>query len=99
MRNPAGKKPKVVFLHIGDKTLSLRVNRRNPRCPVKHDGPFARRVPMQLPDAAGGESHVYTSQGLGDGQFPNSHLAGPSAFVNTLVRKGEWVLEVLDQAL
>src|SRR5260370_12796946 len=99
MRNTAGKKPKIVFLHIGDKTLAVRVNCRNPRRPVKHDGPFAGRVTMQLPDASGGESHVYARQGLGHGQFPDSHLARPSAFVSALVRKGKRILEVLDQAL
>src|SRR6266487_3973936 len=97
--DPAWEKPKIVFLHIGDKTLAVRVNRRNPRCPVKHEGPFTGRVPMQLPDASGCQSHVYACQGLGDGQFPNSHLTRPSAFISALVRKRERILEVLDQAL
>src|ERR1700682_3524703 len=99
VRDPAREKPEIVFLHIGDKTLSIRVNRRNPRCSVKHDRPLAGRMPMQLPDASGCESHVYTREGLGDGQFANGHLAGPSSFVNTLVRKREWILEVSNQAL
>ena len=58
--DPARKKPKIVFFHVGDKTLAICVDRRNPRCPVKHDGPFAGGVPMQLPDASSGQSHVYT---------------------------------------
>src|SRR6266567_6773658 len=95
----AREKPKIVLLHIGDKTLAVRVNRRNPRCPVKHDGPFGGRVPMQLPDASGCESHVYARQGLGDGQFPYRYLPRPSAFISALVRKGKRILEVLDQAL
>src|SRR6266566_9567354 len=98
VRDPAWEKPKIVFLHIGDKTLAVRVNRRNPRRPVKHEGPLTGGVPVQLPDASGGEPHVYARQGLGDGQFPNSHLARPSAFISALVRKRERILEVLDQA-
>jgi len=54
---------------------------------------------MQLAESTSSESHVYARQGLGDGQFPDSHLARPSAIVDTLVRKGERILEVLDQAL
>src|SRR6266480_7519940 len=99
VRDPAWEKPKIVFLHIGDKTLAVRVNCRNPRRPVKHEGPLAGGVPMQLPDASGCESHVYACQGLGDGQFPNSHLTRPPAFISALVRKRERILEVLDQAL
>src|SRR6266404_2204499 len=98
VRDPAWEKPKIVFLHIGDKTLAVRVNCRNPRRPVKHEGPLAGGVPMQLPDASGCESHVYACEGLGDGQFPNSHLARPSAFISALVRKRERILEVLDKA-
>src|ERR1700719_762757 len=99
MREPWWKKPKVVFLRVGDKTLAIRIDRRNPRRPIKHDGPFGGGVPMQLPHASGGESHVYPRQGLGDRQFPNGHLARPSALGNPFVRKREWILEVLDQAL
>src|SRR4051812_49930374 len=99
MRDPAGKKPKIVFLHIGNKALALQVNSRNPRGPVKHDGPLAGCVPMQLPAASGCESHVYACQSLRDGQFPNSYLTRPSTFVNALVRIGEWILEVLHQTL
>src|SRR6266404_670351 len=99
VRDPAGKKPKIVFLYIGDKTLAVRVNRRNPCRPVKHDGPLAGGVPMQLADTSGCEPHVYARQGLGDGQFPNSHLTRPSAVISALVRKRERILEVLDQAL
>src|ERR1700720_4615653 len=99
MRDSGGKIPKIVFLRVGDKTLSVRVNRRNPRRPVKHDGPFGGRVPMQLPDASGCESHVYARQGLGYGHFSNRNLARPSAYVGPLVRKREWILEVLDEAL
>ena len=99
MRNPAGEIPQIVFLHVGDKTLAVPIDGRDPRRPVKHDGPFAGRVPMQLPNASGRESHVYARQGLGDGQFPNSHLPRPSAFVSPLVRKRERILEVLNQAL
>src|SRR5438477_184550 len=54
---------------------------------------------MQLAKSTGGESHVHTCQGLGHGELPNGHLARPSPVVNTLVRKGEWVLEILHQAL
>src|SRR5207248_9185831 len=32
--DPARKKPKIVFFHVGDKTLAICVDRRNPRCPV-----------------------------------------------------------------
>src|SRR6266576_2906103 len=72
VRDPAWEKPKIVFLHIGDKTLAVRVNCRNPRRPVKHEGPLAGGVPMQLPDASGGEPHVYARQGLGvGGGWPN----------------------------
>src|SRR6266496_6056561 len=99
VRDPAWEKPKIVFLHIGDKTLAVRVNCRNPRRSVKHDGPLAGGVPMQLADTSGCEPHVYARQGLGDGQFPNSHFARPSAFISALVRKRERILEVLDQAL
>src|SRR6266478_9133433 len=99
MRDSCGKIPKIIFLHIGDKTLAVCVNRRNPRISVQHDGPLAGRVPVQLPDASGGKSHVYACHRLGDGQFPNSHLPRPSAFVNTLVRKRERILKVFDQAL
>src|SRR5882724_4666073 len=97
--DPAWEKPKIVFLHIGDKTLAVRVNCRNPRRPVKHEGPLPGSMPMQLPDASGCESHVYARQLLGDGQFPNSHLTRPSAFISALVRKRERILEVLDEAL
>src|SRR5439155_102940 len=54
---------------------------------------------MQLTKSTGGESHVHTCQSLGHGELPNGHLARPSPVVNTLVRKGEWVLEILHQAL
>src|SRR5947207_873048 len=54
---------------------------------------------MQLAKSTGGESHVHTCQGLGHGELPNGHLARPSPVVNTLVRKREWVLEILHQAL
>ena len=54
---------------------------------------------MQLPDATGSESHVDSGEGFGDGQFPNSHLPRPSAFIAPLVRKRERILEVLDQTL
>src|SRR5437762_9523379 len=87
VRDPAWEKPKIVFLHIGDKTLAVRVNRRNPRRPVKHEGPLAGGVPMQLPDPSGCQSHVYARQLLGDGQFPNSHFTRPSAFISALARK------------
>src|SRR5882724_4603937 len=99
VRDPAWEKPKIVFLHIGDKTLAVCVNCRNPRRPVKHESPLTGGVPVQLPDASGCEPHVYARQLLGDGQFPNSHLTRPSAFISTLVRKGKRILEVLDQAL
>src|SRR6266436_4842446 len=99
MRDSCGKIPKIIFLRIGDKTLAVCVNRRNPRISVQHDGPLACRVPVQLPDASGGKSHVYACHRLRDGQFPNSHLPRPPAFVNTLVREGERILEVSDQAL
>src|SRR5438046_3621002 len=99
VRDPAWEKPKIVFLHIGDKTLAVRVNRRNPRRPVKHEGPLAGGVPMQLPDPSGCQSHVYARQLLGDGQFPNSHFTRPSAFISALAPKRKWILEVFDQAL
>src|SRR6266481_3306223 len=99
MRDTAGEKPKIVFLGISDETLPVGVNRRNPRCPVKHDRPLGGRVPMQLPDAARGQPHVYARHVLRDGQLPNSYLPRPSALVSPLVRKGERILEVLDQAL
>src|SRR5438046_8870158 len=72
-----------MFFYIGDKTLPVCVDCRNPRCPVKHDGPLARGTPMQLADASR-SSRTVTSR--------------PSAFVNTLVRKREWIFEVLNQA-
>src|SRR6266403_2413572 len=99
VRDPAGKKPKIVLVHIGDKALAVRVNRGNPRRPVKHEGPLTGRVPMQLPDASGGEPHVHARQLLGNWQFPNSHLTRPSAFISALVRKRDGYLKVLDQAL
>src|SRR5260370_25254047 len=99
MRDPAREKPKIVFLYIGNETFSVGVDGRDPRRAVKHDGPLGGGVLMQLPDAAGSQSHVYTGQGFGNGQLPNCHLARPSAFVSPLVRKREWILEVLDQAL
>src|SRR5213082_3439349 len=34
MRDPAGKKPKIVFLGIGDKTFAVLIDRRDPRGPV-----------------------------------------------------------------
>ncbi len=74
MWDATGEKPKIVFLGIGDKTFAVCVDRRDPRCAVEHDGPFAGRVPMQLPDAAGGQPHVYARHVLRDGQLPNSHL-------------------------
>src|SRR2546430_17084341 len=54
---------------------------------------------MQLAKSTGGESHVHTCQGLGYGELPNGHFARPSPVVNTLVRKGKWVFEILHQAL
>src|SRR6266481_1264516 len=99
MRDTAGEKPKIVFLGISDETLPVAVNRRNPRRAVKHDRPLGGRVPMQLPDAARGQPHVYARHVLRDGQLPNSHLPRPSALVSPLVRKGERILEVLNQAL
>src|SRR6266478_3705624 len=99
VRDSAGEKPKIVFLYIGDKTFSVRVVRRDPRRAVKHDRPFAGRVPMQLPHASGGQPHVYARHVLRDGQFPDGHLPRPTAFVSSLVRKRERILEVLDQAL
>src|SRR6202011_35765 len=99
VRYPAGEEPQVVFLHVGDKTLSLRVNRRDPSRAVKHEGPFGGSVPMQLAYAAGSESHVYTRQGFGHREFPHRNFARPTTFVSPLVRKRERVLEVLDQAL
>src|SRR4051812_38502213 len=85
MRNARWKKPKVVFLYVGDKTLAVRVDRCDPRGPVKQDGPFGGRMPMQLPDAAGGEPHVYTRHGLGHGKLSNRHLARPPALIGPLI--------------
>src|SRR3954451_777174 len=99
MRDPAREKPKIVFLYISDETFSVRVNGGDSRRTVKHDRPLGGGVPMQLPDPAGSQSHVYTGQRPGNGQLANCHLARPSALINAFVRKGERILEVLHQAL
>src|SRR5947199_6312319 len=98
MWNPTGEIPQIVFLHIGNKALPVPINGRDPCRPVEHDRPFIRRMPVQFTNASGCESHVYPCQGLRDGQFPNGHLARPSAFVSPLVRKRERIFEVLNQA-
>ncbi len=74
MRNPGGEIPQIVFLHVGDKTLAVPINGSDPRRPVEHDRPFARRVPMQLANAPGRESHIDACHGLRDGQFTNGYL-------------------------
>src|ERR1700736_1322889 len=99
MRQAAGEKPKIAIFCIGDKAFAAFVDRRDPRGAVKHDGPFRGGVPMQLPPAAGCESHIYAGHIFGDGQLTPGDLARPSALVNTFVRKGEWILERWDQTL
>jgi hypothetical protein len=64
MRNSTREKPEIVLLYVGDKTLALRIDCRDPCRPVKHDGPLGGRVPMQLPHTASGESHVYARHGF-----------------------------------
>jgi hypothetical protein len=74
MWNPAGEIPQIVFLHIRNKALAVAINGRDPRCPIEHDCPFVRRMPVQFTNASGCESHVYACQGFRNGQFPNGHL-------------------------
>jgi hypothetical protein len=58
MRDPRRKKPKIIFTHVGDETFTIQVDRGDPRISVQHDGPFAGRVPMQLAESTGSQSHV-----------------------------------------
>src|SRR6266550_4689330 len=69
------KEPKIVFVYVGDETFTVQVDRRKPCRTVKHDGPFAGRVPMQLAESAGSQSHVDASHSLGDGKLPYRYLA------------------------
>jgi hypothetical protein len=50
MRSPAGEIPQVVLLHVRYKALAILVNRRDPRIPLEHYGPFARPMPVQFAD-------------------------------------------------
>src|SRR5580704_3516362 len=52
-------------------------------------------MPMQLADAARGETHVYSGHGLRDGQFTLRDFARPAAFLHPLVRQGEGIFERL----
>jgi hypothetical protein len=75
VRDSRGKKPKIIFAHVGDETFAVQIDGGNPRVSVKHDGSFAGRVPMQLAEATCRQPHVNTSQGLRDGKLPHGHLA------------------------
>src|SRR5579863_5482684 len=58
MRNTGSEIPKVSNAHVIDEIPALRVNGCNARGSVEHIGPLGRLVPMQLPYAAGIETHV-----------------------------------------
>ncbi len=75
MRDPAWEIPQVVLFHVSDETLTVFIDRRDPRRAVEHDRPLTCRVPMQFTNPAGREPHVHARHGLRDGQFPNGHLA------------------------
>ena len=64
MGSAAGEIPEIVLFHIRDKTLAVVIDRGDPRRSVKHDGPLARGVPMQFPNAARCQPHVYARDGF-----------------------------------
>jgi len=65
--NSRWEKPEIIFADVSDEAFALHIDSRKSRISVKHDGPFAARVPMQLAESTGSQSHVHAGYGLGNG--------------------------------
>src|SRR5713226_8406892 len=99
MGNSGRKVPEIALLYVGNKALAVRIDAGDPRGAIQHVRPLRCRMPMQFPDAAGGESHVYAREGLRDCQLAHGHLARPPSLVQPLVCEREGILESLYAAL
>src|SRR4030095_260769 len=83
VRHATRKKPKIVFLSVSDETFPFRVDGRNSRRAVKHDGPLGRSMPMQFADATSSEPHVYADHRFRNGKFAHRYFARPATVVKT----------------
>ncbi len=72
------------------------IQARYSRVAVKHERPFASRVPMQLAYTTRGEAHVHARDRGRDRQVCDCHLAGPAAFLYALMRKRKRIFERFD---
>src|SRR5262245_20674242 len=75
MGDAGGEIPEIALFGVADKASALVVDGSNSRGAVEHDGPLGGGVPMQFANASGGESHVDSGHGLGDGQLSDCDFA------------------------
>ena len=99
MRNAGGEIPEIADADIVDEIAPLRIDRGDSRRTVKHVGPFAGLVPMQLAHAAGVEAHVHAGDVLGNAKLTHRHLAGPAAELEPHVGIVERVAQVRKRAV
>src|ERR1700728_2141367 len=89
MWNARREIPEITNANIVDKVSSLSIDRGDTRRSVQHVGPFGGLVPVQLPNAAGVQAHIHASDFLGDAEFSDCNLTGPTAGFLPHMRVGE----------
>jgi hypothetical protein len=94
MREPGWEVPQIAGRDVIEKQPTLLVEDAHPAAAGDHVRPLGLLVPVKLPDAARGQSHVDAGQLGRYRQFPDRHLARPAARKQAVVRCGKRELEI-----
>ncbi len=85
------EEPQITFADVIDEHGSVRIEHRDARVAVLHEGPFVGRVPVQFAEASRRQAHVDARNILRGREFALRHLMGPATLFHALAGEVEGV--------